>query len=524
MKIHEIKRLYEQNAPQEEILNAYKAALAENGNDYGVELITYAASAADAGALKLLVESGIDPLIKNNLGFTLLHHLARLEEARSPSNENVKNCVAFLLEQRVSALHKDENEHVCCYHYAARNGNYPFIAALAEHGTRLTMTDKEGNTAIHIACDYIRHEILNIEYKAKAVEGAQKDLEKAASLGDSWIKSAEIELESTKSRLQKSNQLIENYFLIVKTLAENGVDKDEKNQIGRTALEIAIASNAKKIASYLRGENIDDTSIEAGGMNLHQAIMKGDLKAAAMLLQNGADPNALLDGNPADESKIYIGDTPLAVACHYKNVEAIKLLLQHAAIPNHKNSAGKAPIVYLESSAVSMKPVFEEKRIGQILKLLIDAGCKIDDTVDDEANTFITYALRYGSYAYTGRFLTEAVIVDEAMRYHPDLNLANHAGQTPLMLVCCNELEKMENTMLSLLENGVDVNLRDSEGNTALHYAAKNSSKNAAKTYCELLLDFKADVNIANNDGKTAVDIAVETDNEPLVKFLLSKV
>ena len=78
--------------------------------------------------------------------------------------------------------------------------------------------------------------------------------------------------------------------------------------------------------------------------------------------------------------------------------------------------------------------------------------------------------------------------------------------------------------MLHLLENDADVNARDSEGNTALHYAAHNPSKNAAKTMCELLLDFKADADIANNAGKTAMDIAVETENEPLVKVLLNRV
>ena len=525
MKTYEIKRLYEQNAQQEEILNAYQTALAENGNDYGIELIINAAAFADIRALKFLTDSGIDPLVQDSYGFTLLHQLAKLEEARdyTPSREDVKESAAFLLDRRVSVLRKDENEKMCCYHYAARNGNYPFIAALAEQGARLSMTDKDGNTAIHIACDYVRHQIFSIQYAEKAVENAKKDLEKAANLGDSWIKSAEKSLEEENKRLQKINRLIENYFLIVKTLSENGVDKDEKNQYGKTALEMAIASNAKKIAAYLNGENTDETGVKSGGMNLHQAIIKGDLEALTTLLQNGADPNALLDGEPTDESKNYLGNAPLAVACHYKNVEAVRLLLQHSATPNYKNVAGKSPLVYLESTAVSMQKVFEEKRIGQILKLLIDAGSKIDEAVDDEANTLITYTLRYGDYAYVGRFLLEAVIVDEALRYRPNLNLANHAGQTPLMLVCRQEPEKMENTMLNLLENDADVNARDSEGNTALHYAAQNSSKNAAKTLCELLLDFKADADIANNAGKTAMDIAVETENEPLVKVLLNR-
>ena len=525
MKTYEIKRLYEQNAQQEEILNAYQTALAENGNDYGIELIINAAAFADIRALKFLTDSGIDPLVQDSYGFTLLHQLAKLEEARdyTPSREDVKESAAFLLDRRVSVLRKDENENMCCYHYATRKGNYPFIEALAEHGSRLTMTDKEGNTAIHIACDYVSQEISNIKYAEKAVEDAKIKLEKAATLGDAWIKNAEKGLEEANNRLQKTNRLIEDFFLTVKILSENGVDKDEKNQYGNTALEMAIASDAKKIAAYLSGESADEASVKSGRMNLHQAIIKGDLEAMSALLQNGADPNALLDGEPTDESKTYIGNTPLAAACDYKNVEVVKLLLKHAATPNYKNNAGKAPVVYLLSTIVPMQKVFEEKRIGQILKLLTDAGYNINETVDDESNTLITYTLKYGNRVCINHFSLKAVIIDEALRYRPNLNMANHAGQTPLMLICREELSEMENAMLSLLENDADVNLRDNEGNTALHYAAQNSSKNAAKTFCELLLDFKADASIANNNEKTAMDIAVETENEPLVKALLSK-
>jgi ankyrin repeat protein len=90
------------------------------------------------------------------------------------------------------------------------------------------------------------------------------------------------------------------------------------------------------------------------------------------------------------------------------------------------------------------------------------------------------------------------------------------------MLACTKDREDIENSLLSMLENGVEVNVRDTEGNTALHYTFRNYSKTATKVFCELLLDFGANASLVNNKGETIMDMAVATENEPLVKMLLN--
>lgn len=72
-----------------------------------------------------------------------------------------------------------------------------------------------------------------------------------------------------------------------------------------------------------------------------------------------------------------------------------------------------------------------------------------------------------------------------------------------------------------LLEAGADINAKDQWGNTLLHYIAGSSTR-GTKEAAALVMDFGTpDVNAVNNEGKTALDIAVEKNDEALVKFLL---
>lgn len=90
------------------------------------------------------------------------------------------------------------------------------------------------------------------------------------------------------------------------------------------------------------------------------------------------------------------------------------------------------------------------------------------------------------------------------------------------MLSCTGNFWMMEEVQTALLEAGADVTLRDVQGNTALHYAAYQTSRLDAVAMTELILDFgEPDVNAVNLFGKTAMDYAVERDNTPLVKLLL---
>jgi ankyrin repeat protein len=297
------------------------------------------------------------------------------------------------------------------------------------------------------------------------------------------------------------------------------VDIDEKNSYGKSALDIAVESNAKKIAAYLSGTLADDSpaSVAAGGMTLQQAAKKGDVEAIKAIAGTGADINGVGDGTVQN----FDGCTALAVAVAHLQADAVEALLSCGADPSFKDGNGRAAASFFFSPHLSAS--VDEKRTKKIVKDLISAGMSINLAVNDSSDTLLILACRSSRGTMSNDHCVKIDVIDETLKHDPDVNLANRFGETAMMHICARDFEVVENIQISLLEQGADVSAADRNGDTALHYAARNSDKKAAKSLCDMLLEFGANANAVNNAKKTALDIATEQNNEPLVKLLLSK-
>jgi ankyrin repeat protein/WD40 repeat protein len=83
-------------------------------------------------------------------------------------------------------------------------------------------------------------------------------------------------------------------------------------------------------------------------------------------------------------------------------------------------------------------------------------------------------------------------------------------------LIPLNRLKSSPRIREILLDNGLSVTARDTDGKTLLHYAVKNTNEDLL-----LLLQKCDDLNIQDNDGNTPLCIAVKEDNESAAKILL---
>lgn len=73
--------------------------------------------------------------------------------------------------------------------------------------------------------------------------------------------------------------------------------------------------------------------------------------------------------------------------------------------------------------------------------------------------------------------------------------------------------------LIKCIESGVSVDLKDSEGRTALHWAVDRGHLNIT----EALVKEKADINAKDNEGQTPLHYAAVCEREPIAKFLVKE-
>ncbi|WP_047153918.1 ankyrin repeat domain-containing protein [Aneurinibacillus tyrosinisolvens] len=97
-----------------------------------------------------------------------------------------------------------------------------------------------------------------------------------------------------------------------------------------------------------------------------------------------------------------------------------------------------------------------------------------------------------------------------------DVNITNIDGQTPLHLICIHpNLEVAK----EILNKGGDINIRDKYGNNALWSAVFNS-KGKYYGMVELFMQKTPDLTTKNKAGKSPLDFATQINNEKLIDIL----
>lgn len=257
---------------------------------------------------------------------------------------------------------------------------------------------------------------------------------------------------------------------------------------------------------------------------LHSAVRFGALEAVSFLLGQGADLEV------ADEG----GNTPLHLASIYRHHEIIDLLIRHKGDIDRLNSQGQAPLM--------LASLYGNR---ESIKILLAGGASIDMT-DAEGNMPLHTAVLY----------RRSENIEELLKGKTDIDAVNKAGYTPLHLAVQRpdnekavELLIQQGAGLNILDpagrnallvsvgsyqngyiellasKGIDINSRDNEGNTALHYPIKNVLSNKlylpySKPAVKILMAKGADPHIRNKEGKSPMDLAAESGEIELIDLL----
>ena len=251
------------------------------------------------------------------------------------------------------------------------------------------------------------------------------------------------------------------------------------------------AARAGDIAAIKRhiaaGANVNDMRFEMPP--LAWAVMLGQIEAAELLLQHGAD----IHGRNRD------GNTALHVAVSLGRAEIAELLIKKGADVKTKNGDGATPIDMLavpwEMIEIISKPLgvkLEREQVeagrAEIAKRLgVEATFEGADTFSAQ---HLSAAASTGDLAAMKRALAEGAAPNTRDPESGSTLLANAAlmGRTEIVAL--------------LLEHGADINARSKDGGTALHAAAFLGRAETVK----LLLDKGADTTIQHNMGGEAIE------------------
>ena len=362
-------------------------------------------------------------------------------------------CFRILVESRRSDMPKD-SRHMADLIQAVRDNKLQDVQSILE--TRLKRKDKV---------------LLNIN-----------------DLGDKLGKEIQTALLEA-SRLKDTS--------ILKYMLENGAQANflaEAPAPGKDArvspLHIAVANGLQDSVCLLLDSNADVNRLDHHNRSaLHIAVKKADCISARMLLFRGANVNGL-DQN---------GLSPLQLASKYGHVELVRILLEHSAQIFHEGRKGPSPlhIAALEGHV----PLID------IFSRYVDVNLKVQCTEDGKEKTALHLAAERGLIE-TVRFLLD--------RFGASVNVFDSDSQTALH---CALLHKHDHRSMRkkddydmmvelFLKKQVKVNHQNCNGDTALHFAAKNQFHHVV----ELLLLARGDPAIKNKDGLTALDLIPEFD------------
>ena len=306
----------------------------------------------------------------------------------------------------------------------------------------------------------------------------------------------------------------------IETLLESGADPNIESDQRYTAVDFAtMQGNAAALHVLLKaGANPDrPTRIPP----LCRAAGRGDSNCVRLLLRYGASANPIRnDGDEPPVEPAYGSRIPLFAAAQGGNAECVRLLLDAGARIHtvdvcgetaSMNASSSAAVRILLQAGASLHSQTElvgsvinhavDNGFHEAIQALVEAGADIDDQTTSDRTPLI----RHCASCERNAAMIQALI-DAGANLHARWFRGRTALHEAVQVISGDRFPHFESAIRTLVAAGLDVNIRDDEGSTPLHYALgeEGGAEEAVKT----LLALGADPNIRNDKGQTPRDIA----------------
>ena len=275
-------------------------------------------------------------------------------------------------------------------------------------------------------------------------------------------------------------------------LLKLGYNVDKQNRNGRTILQDSLLLSDTKFYKKIKEHTKNINNIDKNGQNLlFDVIASGNVSLIEELLLEDIDKNLInKQGRPAFLQESVVN-----------NFKVLKLLTDNNVDISIKDKDGNNLLYY----------VFKNKTINEkILEFAIEN--KIDlNAVNNQGNTILIemiHIINDHDNELTSDVEKEKILLqtmDTLLGNGLDVNIVNSNGQSALML---SAKFNNEDITKKLINNGADINCSDNSGNTALSLAAIKGHTYKAITH--LLVSNKASVYIKDNNEQTIIDKLID--------------
>ena len=489
----------------------------------GMSALHWASLHGDAAMAEMLIVAGANVRATTRIGgFTALHLASQAGKAA---------VVAPLVKGR-AAVDARTATGATALMLAAGAGSAEIVRTLAEAGADLNVTETaNGQSALMFAASGGR------------TEAAAVLIAKGADL---TLRSRVVDL----TKLEVPEEVLQDQLRQEQTPARN------EGGAPAPAAAAAASSSSSRVAGVSRPYKYNELIGNYGGLTaLHFAARQGATDTVRALVEAGADVNALTAGDKT---------SPMLIAAVNGQFDLVSYLLSKGGDPNLASDAGMAPLYAVLNLHWAPKSFYPQPRAQlqqqgsylEVMTQLLAKGAdpnarlqrkiwytqynfdllRVDDAgatpfwraayaSDIEAMKMLVAAgadpaVPTAKPASNDRFRQGGVTSGDANRDHSGLPPIMTAGpDIPPLLAASgagygegfagNAHRFAPTGMLAAVkylieELGTSANVRDADGNTALHHAASRGD-NEMITY---LVSKGADVTLVNRGGQTTVDMA----------------
>ena len=481
-------------------------ALVNAGDSNLMTPLHYAAEVGCPNVARLLLEHGADVGLQNDFGQVPLHLVSGLI---SNKDEDERLLLArLLLMGSCAGVNAQDFDGKTPLHYASDNRRPKIVQLLLAHGANAQAVDYRGHNPLHdeetLLSDYKEgpHDVLKVTQPLLEQgvdinvldENHETPLHIASSLG--LFEKIRVLLDlGAKANLKNIHGQVplhlisQNQFLnegnvnVTRLLLQQGTDVNTRDKQQATPLHFASFRGYFEITRALLDHGADVNARNADGQTpLHRVSMsprrrlesgyKEANSLAQLMLVRGADVNAR-DKDLA---------TPLHSASYVSNLETTHVLLDNGANIHAKNVQGQTPL-----HIVSQGDYYYESEPA-LVELLLSRGVDVNVRDKDQATPLLLAS-----------FSLKPEIAEKLLQNAADVNAVNIHGQNALHLVSQNPHPDYQELGRLLLEAGVDLNGRDSDGRIPLHLASFYGQVYVA----EVLLEYAAQINATDTSGHT---------------------